>query len=844
MLRLALREIRNHRRFAGFFVLNLALGLAGFVALDAFEDSISRALAARSQSFLGADIDVTARRTFEPSEIAALDAAAGAQAELSRATVLFSMAGGAERARLAEVYAIDDAYPLYGAVILKDKGPAAKDALRALRDGPGVWIDPALIGQLGLQVGDPLRVGNATFVVQGLVARDAGRATGGFSIAPRIYIALERLAATGLVALGSRIQHRRLYRLPAGVDSEARAVAMRSLVSDPRIQVRSHQEATDQLARVYAAVSDYLGLVSLIAIFLSGLGTAHLFRTHLARRVRDMAILLSLGATRRRAQGVMLSQLVVLASVSAALAIALGILALPLLSMLAAEFLPPDFEARIGWRTVIGVTALAIGGSTLACLPLLARLRRLRPAQLFVEDASHALGSGLVDWIWLVPALALFWVLAIWRTNSVFAGSAFVAVFMASLLLLVVIGWLLLRALSAIPPRRGLALRLAVRELARGRASTLACFVALALCALLSGMAPQMRGALMQELKSPEVDAIPSLFLFDIQPEQVDALVAHVASEATSLQHVSPMVRARLERINGNVTETRTDPELEPEGQRLQTRRYNLTYRRGLTTSEVLREGRDFSGTFDPLGNAVPEMSLEVGFARRLGVGIGDTLEFDVQGVSVAGEVVNLRQVRWNTLQPNFFVLFQPGVLEEAPQTMLASVPQLETVPREALQASLNREFPNVSAIDVTASVARMLDLIAQLRLALVATAALSVAVGLVLVYAVARDQARDRRVETNLLKILGADFGRIRAMTDIEFALLGVLGAFAGGGIGVVASAALARAVLSTPYHVQWLPLLAVGIAIPLTCVVTGRLATRRVLRERPAVLLQDGAQ
>jgi putative ABC transport system permease protein len=839
VLRLALREIRNHPRFAAFFVLNLGLGFAGFVGLDAFEASISKSLTSRSRAFLGADIDVTATRNFTEAEVRALDTAVG-PATLSEATVLFSMAGAQDRARLVEVYAIDAVYPLYGQLRLEE-GAVTEMEHRKLRERHGVWIDGALLSQLDVGLGESIQVGATRFEVQGVVSQDAGRATGSFSIAPRIYLAGEHLPATGLVALGSRVQYRRLYRLAADADSEAIAGVLREVSDDPRLSVRTHREATAQLSRVYAAVSDYLGLVALIAIFLAGVGTAHLFRAHLARRAGDLAILLSLGATRRRAQGLLLLQLVLLSVAAATLAIALGTLLLPALASLAGDFLPRDFEPRVGPRTAALVLALAVFGSTAACLPLLAGLRRLRPAELFAEHPSHSLGRGPIDLLWLLPALLVFWALAIWRTGSPVAGSVFSGVFVASLLVLVGLGWVLLRGLSRLPARKGLATRLALRELSRGRASTLASFVALALCALLIGIAPQLRGALERNLEAPEAGMTPSLFLFDIQPDQVDGLRSHVESEGTRLQRLSPMVRARLDSINGSAPgngETAAG-----EGQRLRTRRYNLTFRQDLTPSEILREGSVFSGVHDPESDALPELSIETDFARRLGIGVGDRLGFDVQGVPIEGQVVNLRDVRWNTLQPNFFVLFQPGVLEEAPQTWLASIPELPTAEREALQASMTASFPNVSSIDVTKGVERMLGLIGQLQRALATTATLSILVGLVLVYAVARDQARERRIETNLLKILGAEFGRIRAATDLEFVLLGFLGASAGSGLAVAASALLCHTLLDTEFSVRLAPLFGAALAIPTLCVVTGRLATAQVLRERPGVLLQSSA-
>lgn len=844
LVRLALREIRNHPGFAAFFLLNLALGFVGFVTLDAFGSSVAETLRERSRAFLGADIEVRSRRPLGADERARFDALAGDGARIANATVLLSMAAGPGRARLAEIEAIDPAFPLYGTIELEGSGAVGREDRDALFRGHGAWVDPALLSQLGVGLGQSIRVGTSSFRVCGIVARDAGRATSGFSIAPRIYLALRDLPATGLVTTGSRVDYRRLYRLADEAAVGATLRALRAAATDPRIEVRSHEEATRDLARPYAAVSDYLGLVALVAVFLAGLGAAYLFREHLGRRVKDVAILLCLGATRRQAQGVFLVELGLLAVAAAMLSCVLGALLLPVLCRAAGAFLPADFAPRVGPSSVAGVAALAVVGSVVACLPLMARIRGLRPAELFAEHAQPRLGRRLRDVLLLVPGLLGFFALAVWRVGSLAAGSWFAGAFGVSLLLLLGLALLGLRALSLLPAR-SLVQRLAIRALVRSRASSVSAFLAVALCAMLVGIAPQLRGILDRDLGRPAEGELPGLFLFDIQREQVEPLARHVASRGTRLQRLSPMVRARLDAIDGERVDEGSAPSPQTPGaerdrRRLRTRRYNLTYRERLTRSERLREGREFSGAYDPRSGGHAELSLEWKFARRLGVGLGDTLAFDVQGVPVTGRIVNLREVRWNSFQPNFLVLFQPGVLEDAPQTFLASVPRLPAAELESLQASITEAFPNVSSVDVTRAVARLLSLLEKLQWALSSTAALSIVVGLVLVYAVARDQARARRWETSLLKVLGADLPSIRRTVDLEFALLGGIAALAGCGASVFASAVLCRFVLEAPFRVSVGPLVPALLAIPLVCSVTARVATRGVLRERPLLLLQ----
>jgi putative ABC transport system permease protein len=847
VLRLALREIRNHPRFSVFFTLNLALGFAGFVALDAFERSISVELHARSRAFLGADIAVSAGRPLGADEEATFDALAGPDVRTARGAELLSMAAGPRGTRMIELQAIEPAFPLHGDIVLEDLGPARGEVRARLGAESGAWVDPPLLSQLGIAVGDVLRIGYKDFTISGVVARDGGRASAGFSIAPRVYVSLEHLDATGLVATGSRVRHRRLYALGPGADVDSVAQAMRRANSDARVGIRSHTEATQDLTRMFGVVADYLGLVSLVAVFLAGLGAAYLFRAFLARRVSEVAILLSLGATRGRAQLVFLVQLAALSVAAAALACGLGALLLPAVVAMAAGLAPPGFAPRVGLEAFVVTAILATLGSASACLPLLARLRRLRPAELFAEQAAPTIPGAPLEGALVAPGLVFLWGVAVWRAESLWVGSLFAGVVVAALLLLAGIGWTLLSTLARAPSGRWLPLRLALRELVRRRASNVPVFVALALCALLVSVPPQMRGVLEGELETPETSELPSLFLFDIQPDQVDALKSHVAAEGVPLERLSPMVRAQLAAIRGEPigrdgerVPTGTPRTREQEQRRLRTRRYNLTYRPALTPSERLRAGRDFAGPHDAASGEPAELSLEYEFAEHLGLDVGDTMTFDVQGVPVRGRVVNLREVRWQSFQPNFFVAFPEGVLEAAPAIFLASVPRLPGMDRQALQDSIVAAFPNVSVVDVTRAVERVLGLVVRLHWAISSTASLSLLVGLVLVYAIARDRARTRRWETNLLKVLGAEFAEIRRAVDLEFGLLAGLAAAFGALGGVAAASLLCRNVLDVPFTPSLEPLAWVMFGVPLVCVATGRAASRSVLRERPLALLQ----
>jgi putative ABC transport system permease protein len=842
LFRLALRDLRHQRTFSLFFVANLTLGLAGSMTLDGLQSSIDRALTERSRALMGADFAVSSNRALTAGEIAAIDATAKPTGT-SDVVQLYSMVRGASVARLTEVRAIDERFPLRGAMVLARGGTVDDEARRSLARDSGAWADVALLSQLGVSVSDWVTVGEKRFRIVDTVERDTGTSVRAASLAPRLYVAREHLPATGLVRTGSRVEHQRLGRLGDDADARAVAQAVRAVVADPAISVRSHDEAAQALSGAYERVTRYLGLVALVALTLAGVACAYLFRAFLRRRVVDLAILMSLGATRRRARTLLWIELFLLGAVAAVVASTLATALLPLVGAGLGDLLPDAVQLRLRATEIASGFVIALLVGPVTCLPLLYRLGGLRVAELFQEHASLALQRRRAEWLGYLPAAGLLTILAVRRAGDLERGLGFVAVLGFAFVVIAACGRGLLALAAAMEHRGPIALRLALRQLVPRRRASLTAFVALAACAVLLSLPPQLRSVLDRRLAPPDAGEIPSLFLFDIQPEQADPLRTKVRENGTDLQRIAPMVRARLLAINGeriaNDVPAAGGSEFR-DRERMRARGYNLTWQSGLAATETLVAGRDFAGAYDETAGGPAEASVEEDWARDVGVGIGDTLRFDVQGVTVETRIVNLRRVDWNSMQPNFFVSVQPGVLEGAPAVYLASVSTLPAERREALQSVLVEAFPNVSIIDVSRGVERMLGLIDQLQWALAATAFTSLAVGLALVFAIAVDEAQVRRWDVNLLKVLGARHRVLRRSVDLEFAVLGVASACVGSLAALAVGAAAAARFLDVPWAPVWWSQAALLLALPVTAASAARFAMRRVLAKKPVAFLR----
>jgi putative ABC transport system permease protein len=851
LIRLAWRGLRNNRRFSLFFVLNLVLGLSGFLTLDAFKASVTASLAERSRQVLTADLAVSSRRAITDDELSIVRAALDPRAKEMQVLTMYSMVASSATSRLAELVVIPEPYPFYGAIKLRQGGLIEGASPKDVVTGSVLWMQPDLAAQLRAAPGDTLRIGEQHFRLGDLIEEDLAAGGRGFSLASRVIMGRSQLDSARLVQKGSTIFYQHLFQLPPGADAEGAAKELGRRLRAPDIRIVSHERASQTVGRLQGFLNDYLGLAALASLFLSALGAAYLFRSYFARRLKDIAILMSLGLNPGSARRVFLLQLSFLGAAGGLIAVLFSLLLLPVTIRFLAAFLAFPITPVLSPSSLAWAMAIGVFGSLLTCAPILVQLRGLRPSALFQEqEALSASGAGFRALMATIPALLLYWALAMWQAKSIRTGSLFVGLFLgAGLILGVIAGGALTGLTQATTRHRTKAAselrlwgRLALRHVARARVASLSCFLAIGLGVLLINLIPQIQKSLEEEVRQPRVSEVPSLFLFDIQPEQEEPLQTFIRARGASLNFITPLIRGRLEQVNGkrfekNTEESRLNTREDESESRMRNRSFNLTYRDALTESEKIVAGRPFS----PNVGEVAEISVEQRFAKRLHLRLGDVLQFDIQGVPIEGKIVNFRSVEWTSFQPNFFVQFQPGVLEDAPKTFLASVPRMPPEDRLRLQDAIVNEFPTISIIDVSQVVSRLLTIFGQMAWAIRWMALLSLISGFVVLFSIANHEAHLRRSEANLLKVLGAGFSRVRGLFRLEYALLTFAAGLFGTLISFGMSYALSRVLFDNTWQFAWQTPLVVTLATTALAVLTVDLATTRVLKTPALGLLKD---
>jgi Predicted ABC-type transport system involved in lysophospholipase L1 biosynthesis, permease component len=844
LFKIAFRELRRSWRFGLFFIFNLSLGLTGFVSLEAFKEALQTSLTQNAKAILSADFAVSARRELTQDEVDKMRSVMTGAME-GRTYEFFAMLNSSKGSRLVMVKAIDKTYPFYGELILEKGDVIRNESDKEIFASKSAWIYPELSAQMGLKAGDEIVLGNLKLKVADLVKEDKTQTFRAASLAPRVFVNIDLIPESGLIKFGSTFTSAYLFKLPATANETQLKDAMYAQLTDPVISVETPQSAGEDSGRQLRYLSDYLGLVALVALFMSTLGAAYLYRLFLSQRMKEIAILRTLGLKSREALGVYILQVSILGLVAAIPTIAASYILLPLLSRLLGTLVPFELTPSITLSAALICLGMGVIGSFLVCLPFVVKIYDLKASRLFSEE-KFSMGDTQTRWWVYVPMIVMFYFLSVYQAHSWRTGTIFVAALAVVLVALVVLGYGVVSAARMFSNLKSWPLKYSFKSLSRRQGSSLAIFIAMGLGALLINLLPQLKNSLQNEFFIQKDSKVPSLFMFDIQDEQVQGVKDELKANNLEAIGLSPMVRARVLKVNGKDYERKIDEggfksrEDEREA-RFRNRGMNLSYRENLSTTEDLVEGRPFSGVFDPEKNSRAELSVEERFAERMDFHIGDVLVFDVQGVEVEGEIVNLRKVRWTSFQPNFFILFQNGALNDAPKTWIAAVPSIADDLREKLQNEMATKFPNVSIIDVVRTVTSVLETAEKMSWSLELMAGLALLTGYIVLYSIVRSQIRMRRWEINMLKILGASHRNMTTFVASEFAFLAFLSALMGAGLSSAVSFALSKFIFEGTYTFSWQgPVISVILISALSGIVA-LLASFDIVRESPLSILRE---
>ena len=832
---MAWRDSRASRRKLLLFSSSIIIGIAALVAISSFGQNMRETIDLQAKSLLGADLVLAARDPFTP-EMEELFAEIGG--EQTREVIFSSMVYFPKSAgtRLVQVRALGRGFPYYGQ-FQTDPPPAATN----FHSG-GALVEQTLLFQFRTAPGDEVKIGQLTLPIAGSLEKIPGENAVFSTIAPRVYIPLDKLDATQLVSEDSLARFKVFFKLPASVDVEALVRKFRPRLDRLNLGVDTVEERKESLGRTLENLNRFLGLGGFIALLLGAIGIASAIHVHVKQKTASVAVLRCLGCSVSQTFAVYLAQAIALGLLGALLGCALGLAVQFTLPRVVADFLPFPVSLQIAWIPVLRAVSAGFAVCLIFALLPLMSVRRVSPLAVlraFYEPSSP--WRDPAQWIVLLAAAAGLLLLARsqagrWNHALGFAGA------LAAAFLLLTFFAQVLRVLvrKIISPSWPFAWRQGIANLHRPHNRTLLLLLSLGLGVFLVLTLYRTNQILSGGLIPKDRGSQPNAALFDIQSDQVDSVKKILGEKNLPVLADVPLVTMRLASIKGeSVRRLLRDPSRDIPRWTLR-REYRSTYRDTLDSSEQLLRGHWPVKDFDP--NLVP-VSIEAGIAEDLKVDVGDELVFDIQGVMMTNRIASVRKVDWKRVQPNFFMVFPTGVLEEAPGFHIITT-RVGTREQSAdMQRAIVRALPNVSVIDLTLVLDTVDAILDKVAFVIQFMALFTVATGLVVLVASVLTGRYQRIQETILLRTLGASKQQVRRILLAEYLFLGFLASLTGILLAEGGAWLLARYVFEAEFHFAFLPMIIALVSVSAATVFTGLLANRGVLDSPPLEILRTAA-
>ncbi len=834
LLLMAWRDSRRNRSRLFLFISSIILGIAALVAIYSFEYNLRNDIDSQAKTLLGADLIIETNKTVKEESLPMLQSLGTERSEerTFASMIYFQKNGGT---RLVNVRALSGDFPYYG-----DIETTPKTASRSFRLGRQALVDKTLMLQYDAKPGDSIKVGEVIFEIAGVLNKAPGQTGFTASVAPIVYIPLSYLQETGLSQKGSRITYNFYYKFSSETNVNKLAKRLESQLEKAELDYETIESRKENTGRSFEDLTEFLALVGFIALLLGCIGVASAIHIYIREKINTIAVLRCLGASSRQAFLIYLIQIVGIGLVGSLIGTILGTLIQQFLPVVLKDFLPVEITVAISWMAVGQGLLLGLIISILFALLPLVSVRNISPLntlRLSLEETS--LFKDPVKWLvyfFIVLFIFGFTYLQMGSLKkTAFFTSGVLAGFFALAALAYTMMWL---ARRYFPSSWSYLWRQGFANLFRPNNQTLILVVSIGLGTAFICTLFFVQDILISRVTRSSSKNQPNMVLFDIQSNQKQAVSDLTKSLNLPVLQEVPIVNMRMTEIKGRNAASYKKDSVARGATRGLEREYRVTYRDSLSDSEEIIEGK-WIGKAEP-GKPI-YVSLEDGYAKRIGVKIGDELTFNVQGAPLKALVGSTRKVDWNRIQTNFILIFPTGVLEDAPQfhVLLTQVPSNELSAK--YQQAVVKTFPNISIIDLGLVLSVLDEILDKMGFVIRFMAAFSIITGLIVLIASVLISKYQRIRESVLLRTMGASRKQILTITALEYFFLGALAAGAGIVLALIASWGLARFVFETAFSPEILPILIVFLLITSLTVLIGLFNSRGVLNRPPLEVLRS---
>ena len=780
-------------------VLAVTLAVAALTAVGFFADRLQGGLQRDARQLLGGDA-VVATDNPTPTVFTQQAQRQGLRAvhtltfpTMARAS---DMQGGS--AKLVALKAVEPGYPLRGSLRIKSRTGAIEKVAQSIPEPGQVWVETQLMDALGLSMGDALLLGNSRFTITAAIAVEPDRGTGFMNFSPRVMVNSADMEATGLIQPASRISYRMAV---AGDEAQVKAFVkwadLQIKGDQPMrgVRIESVETGRPEMGQTLDRASKFLSLVALLAALLSAVAVALAARSFAASHLDDCAMLRVLGLSQRTIAASYCWEFALVGLFASGLGVAIGFgvhyLFVVLLAGLVDASLPAASLMPVFLGLGMGLTLLVAFG-----LPPILQLAQVPPLRVIRRDVGNLRPASLGV---LSIGVAGFAALLLAVSSDLTLGLIAVGGFAGAVLIFAGMGWLAIKVLrwsvnDATAPR---ALVLATRQIAARPAFTVVQVSALAVGLLALVLLVLLRTDLISSWKKATPADAPNRIVINVSPDQSDDFQQTLKRAGVEKFDWYPMIRGRLVAINGR--DVSPDEFIEDRAKRLVDREFNLSHGAVRPSSNLIVEGR---WTEEEKG----AISMEEGIAQTLGLKLGDTLRFDIAGMQTESKITSLRKVDWGSMRANFFAMYPVSQMGQVPATYMGAFKAPVT---PGFDNALVRSFPNVTNIDMSATISQVQRVLDQVIRAVEFLFGFTLVAGLVVLFAAVSATREERARDFAIMRAIGAQNSLLRQVQRIELAGVGLLAGFLASCVASFVGWALARYVFEFSWTVSlWVPL------------------------------------
>jgi putative ABC transport system permease protein len=819
-LRLAWRFLQRDLRAGEVRVLLAALALAvmAVTAVAFVTERAEKALALEANRLLGGDVVLRADRAIGEVPRAL---AAGLQLRHTETWAFPSMLRAGEALKLSEVRALGEGFPLRGHYRILDAN-GERDS-REIPAAGTIWLSRGGAELLGLKLGDAVTLGRSRLQISALVLQEPDAAMDYFNVAPRVFLRLDEVAATGLVQEGSRVVYRLIMASDTGKAQGFVDAMQGKLERGQRLETVA--DARPEVRRALDQGDRFLGLAALLAVILAAIAVAMAARRHSARHLDACAVLRCLGASQARIVTILVGELVLLGAIGSTV----GVLAGAVVQLLLAHWLGIWLGIALPAVGVLPILqGFLVGFVVLLAFaaPAVLALRKVPALRVLRRDLAGAEPTAVAV---VLAGLAGIGVLLWWKAGSPELAASVLGGFVLSFVVLAILALALIALLQALRQRLRGPWRYGLANVSRRRGSSIAQVASLGLGLMAILLLTLVRTDLIGRWQQSIPADAPNRFIINVQPDQLDGVRSLLKQHGVGEPELFPMIRARLTTVNGAAVNGDTYAAQGERAKHLAEREFNLSEVARLRTAD----NRVVAGRFWAESDTTAQLSVEAGMAKTFGWKLGDVIGFDIAGSRFEAPITSLRQVDWESFRPNFFVEAPSGALQRYSASYISSA---RVVSGDAsLTRALVAAYPNVSVIDIDQVIAQVRGTADQVSMAVEVVFYFTLLAGVLVLLASISTSQDERLMEGSVMRVLGARRSQLRWAHASEFIAIGLIA----GLVAAISAAAISGVIAVQVFEQPWLPdwrLAALGGGLGLVIVtLAGLAATRRIAHTPP---------